>query len=172
MRHFFLAMGLVLFIFPQLASAKSVKSQKRDELSREALLIELTGKDDSTMSDVDLYAEIVAAYQARDRAGMKARVDKFMARHAKSSFADNALYLAGRLSLDQKHYGDALRYFNRVSSDYPRSNRVVSAQFAKAVAYKKMNLETEARRVFREVIQKYPGSPESFRADGEMRMLN
>lgn len=172
MRHFFLTMGMVLFIFPHAVSAKPAKTSAKGDLNREALLIELTGKDDNTMSDVELYSEIVAAYQARDKAGMKSRVQKFMSRHAKSPFADNALYLAGRMALDQKSYGEALKYFNRVATEYPRSNRVVSAQFAKAIAYKKMNLDGEARRAFREVIQKYPGSPESFRADGEMRMLN
>ncbi|MBX2989051.1 MAG: tetratricopeptide repeat protein [Bdellovibrionaceae bacterium] len=172
MRHFFLKTGIVLFSFPLMVAAKPSKSQKNDVLSREALVIELTGKDESKMSDIDLYAEIAAAYQGQDAVGLRRTLKTFLARHPKSSFADNALYLAGRQSLERREYAEALRYFQRLINDYPRSNRVVAAQFAKAMAYKKMHLEAEARKAFRDVIQKYPGSPESFRADSEMRLLN
>lgn len=174
MRHFLFGIGMVIFIFPALLSASEKKGSKilSGPLSEEALRVELTGRDESKMSDVDLYAEIVAAYQSHDEVGLRTRLQKFMVRHAKSPFADNALYLAGRQALDKKNYSEAIKYFHRVVSEYPRSNRVVSSQFAKAMAYKKMNLEPQARRVFRDIMRKYPGSPESFRADSEMRLLN
>lgn len=134
-------------------------------------MIELTGRDENTLSDVELYSEIVAAYQSQDEIGLKSRLQKFMSRYSTSSFADNALYLAGRQALENKNYGEAIRFFQRVQADYPRGNRSVAAQFSKAMAYKRMHLEPQARRAFHEVIQKYPGSPESFRADSEIRLL-
>jgi TolA-binding protein len=171
MRHFPVITWIVVFSFSPMVFAKP-SAPKKDDLSREALLIELTGKDENAMSDVDLYAEIVAAYQGQDEVGLKSRVQKFMSRHPKSPFADNALYLSGRQSLDSRNYPEALRAFSQVVKEYPRSNRVVAAQFAKAQAYKKMQLQSQARKVFREIMQKYPGSPESFRSDNEMRLLN
>lgn len=149
-----------------------MKGASKAAAQQKALLIELTGKDDAKKSDVDLYSEIVASYQSQDLRGLRARVNTLVGSHPRSPFADNALYLAGRQSLDQKKYTDALRFFSRVTAEYPHSNRVVAAQFAKAMTYKKMNLESQARKVFREIIQHYPGSPESFRADSEIRLLN
>lgn len=172
MKHFLSMVGIGLFIFSSAFAATKNASKKKDDLNRDALLIELTGRDDDKMTDVELYSEIVAAYQSQDEIGLKSRMQKFMTKHAKSSFADNVLYLAGRQALDNKNYGEALKYFSRVLAEYPNSNKVVSAQFAKAMVYKKMNLEPQARKVFREIMQKYPGSPESFRADSEMRLLN
>lgn len=174
MKHFLVLASMGLFIFCNCEFAVAGKSALRpkDKRADDALMIELTGQDQSSMTDVELYSELVAAYQARDEIGFKSRLQKFMSRHSKSPFADNALYLAGRMALESKAYGEAIKYFQRVTTEYPRSNRVVSAQFAKAMAYKKMNLESQARKVFREIMQKYPGSPESFRADGEMRLLN
>lgn len=172
MRHFLRTTGIVFFIFPLVVSAQPKNAKKDSALSREALLIELTGKDDAKMTDVELYSEIVAAYQSRDEIGLKSRMQTFLSKHAKSSFADNVLYLAGRQALDNKNYAEAIKFFGRVQTEYPNSNKTVSAQFAKAMAYKKMNLEPQARKVLREIMQKYPGSPESFRADNEMRLLN
>lgn len=178
MRHFLNINGLGRFTFLLIvgasvcAGAATPKKAKVGGFDKEALLIELTGKDDKSMSDVELYSEIVAAYQNQDEIGLKSRLQLMTSRHAQSHFADNALYLAGRQALENRNYGEAVRFFQRVATEYPRSNRVVSAQFSKALAYKKMNLNAEARKVFREIIQRYPGSPESFRADNEMRLLN
>lgn len=174
MKHFFLMSAMYFVIFPGIASAKMVAkaAPSKGELSHESLVKELTGKDEAKMSEVDLYAEIVAAYQGQDLGGLRGRVQRFVTRFPQSSFADNALYLAGRQALDRKSYTESLRYFQKISTDYPRSNRVVASQFAKAMAYKKMNLDGEARKVFRDIVVKYPGSPESYRADSEMRLLN
>ncbi|HRO67219.1 MAG TPA: tetratricopeptide repeat protein [Pseudobdellovibrionaceae bacterium] len=163
---------IVLFIFPLAAQAKNSKSKTANEFSEQALLIELTGKDQGKLSEVDLYSELVSAYQSQDEIGFQSRLQTFLSRFPKSSFADNALYLAGRKSLEQKRYAPALQYFHRIVSEYPRGNRAVSAQFAKAMTYKQMNLTAESRKVMKEVMRKYPGSPESFRAEGEMRLLN
>lgn len=177
MKHFLSTMALV-FLFSALLTARAdaagtgSKKAPSEADKRQALLIELTGKDDTKMSDVDLYAEIVAAYQSRDEMGVVGRVPIFLNKHPKSPFADNVLYLAGRQALDRKNYAESIKYFQRLMTDYPNSNRVVSAQFAKAMAYKKMNLEPQARKVLRDIMKKYPGSPESFRADSEMRLLN
>lgn len=174
MKHFFLTVSMFSVIFSGVASAKLAPKAApgKGELSRESLVKELTGKDEAKMSEVDLYAEIVAAYQGQDLGGLRGKVQRFVARFPQSPFADNALYLAGRQALDRKSYSESLRYFQKISTDYPRSNRMVSSQFAKGMAYKKMNLEEEARKVFRDIVAKYPGSPESYRADSEMRLLN
>jgi len=137
----------------------------------DALLKELTGKDMSKLSDVDVYSEIVGAYQADDLTSVKSRLKILLKKHPASAYADNALYLAGRLSLDKKNYAEALRYFERVTREYPRSNKVVAAEFAKAIAYNRMNLPQQAKKVFQEVGKKFPGSPEAYRAQSELRLL-
>lgn len=174
MKHFFALLFLTSFSFGQIAAAKPhpLKNSNKQDRLREQLILELTGQDEKKTNDVELYAEIVAAYQNQDEIGLKSRLQKFMAKHPHSSFADNVLYLAGRNALDNRNYPEALKYFNRVVVDYPNSNRVVSSQFAKAMAYKKMSLNVQAKKVLNEIMSKYPGSPESFRADSEIRLLN
>lgn len=140
--------------------------------TKEELMAELTGRDYSKINEIDLYAEIISSYQIQDRNRMKAQVEIFTGRFPKSIYADNALFLMGRVELENKNYPAALKCFQKIQLEYPYSNKMVSTQYLKGVAYKKMNLNNEARRVFREVMAKFPGSPESFRADNELKLMN
>ena len=140
-------------------------------MNKDALMIELTGKDPSKVDEATLYSEIVNAYRSNDEIGFKSRMQTFMTRFSASAYADNVLYLAGRMAFSNKNYAEAIKYYQKVITQYPRSNKVVAAEFAKALAYKKMNLESQAKFVFQDLRKKYPGSPESFRAENEMKIL-
>ncbi len=136
-----------------------------------ALLVELTGKDVSKESDTTIYSEIVGTFQADDELGFKSRLQNLLTRFPQSPFADDALYLAGRMAMDHHNYAEALKHFSRIIKEYPNGNKVVSAKFAKAIAYKKMNLGSYAKGVLADVQKRYPGSPESFRAANELKLI-
>jgi TolA-binding protein len=136
-----------------------------------ALWQELTGENLEKMDDQTLYSEAVGHYQARDPKALARYLATLIRRFPASPFADNALFLGGELALEMKNYPEALRYFHQITRLYPLSNRVVAAQFSKGIAYKKMNLEIQAKKVFFELRRKYPGSPESFRAEAELKLF-
>lgn len=135
------------------------------------LMLELTGKDFSRESDASLYAQLVSAYEKTDEVGFKARLQSFTSRFPRSPLAGNVYFLAGRFAVDQNNYAEAIRNFSEVEKKYPRSSKVIPAKFAKAMTYKKMNLPEISRSLLLQVVKKYPGSPESFRAQAEMRTL-
>ena len=166
MKQIIYALAMVLVSLPPMAIASSDKS-----MSKEALLVELTGKDISKESDAAIYAEIAGAYQADDEIGFKSRMQSLLTRFPRSDYADNALYLAGRMAMDHRNYAEALKYFQKILQDYPNGNKAVSAEFAKGIAYKKMNLPQIAKDVLGDVKKKYPGSPESFRAENELKLI-
>jgi TolA-binding protein len=166
MKQMICALAMVLVSLPLMAKAGTDKS-----MSKEALLVELTGKDISKENDVALYSEIVGAYQADDEVGLKSRTQNLLNRFPHSNYADNALYLVGRMAMDHKNYGEALKYFSKVLQDYPNGNKAVSAEFAKGIAYERMKLPKFAKDVLNEVQKKYPGSPESFRAENELKLI-
>jgi TolA-binding protein len=143
-----------------------------NEFSKESLLIELTGKDYKKLKEEDLYAEIITAYRNNNQIAMKAHSQTFLKKYSQSSFADNVLFLQGQMALQNKSYAEALKHFQKITKNYPHSNKVVSAEFSKAVTYRRLNLPAEARRVFKDVIARYPGSPESFRAEAELKLIN
>lgn len=154
--------------------ASAVIRKTEDQVKRkakDALILELTGKDTSKQSDIELYAELIEANQNDDDIAFKGRFQKMLVHFKNSAFTDNALYLAARRALDQKDFANAVRYLGRIEKEFPQSNKVVSAKFLKAHCYKSMNLIDQARAAFTDVRGKFPGSPESFRAATELKVL-
>lgn len=174
MKQLRLLAATLLLSLPVVVSAKTVNGQKTSSanLTSEELLVELTGKDISKENDIGLYAEMISAYEANDEVGLTSRLQSMLARFPQSSYADNALYLAGRMAVDHNNYSQALKYFAQIEKQYPRSNKALAAKYAKAMTYKKMNLPEFAKTALKEVRAKYPGSPESFRADTELKLFN
>lgn len=168
--RFVVSLFIIFFNFS--AMAAKPKAPTSEDLSKEALMIELSGKDYKKISEEALYAEVISAYKSGNEIALKARTQTFIKRFPRSQFADNAIYLSGLMALQNKSYPEALRNFQKISKNYPNSNKAVSAQFSKAMTYKHLNLAAEAKRVFKEVMAKYPGSPESFRAETELKLLN
>lgn len=122
-------------------------------------------------NDKQLYAELVKSYDKNSEIAFFSRFQAFQAKYSKSPLADDATYLAGLMSLSNKNYGPALRYFNQVLKKYPTSNKASSSLFAKAVVLKKMNLKDQSRSTFIKVRKTYPGSPEALRSETELKIM-
>jgi len=122
-------------------------------------------------NEKELYAELVGSFDRNDEIAFFSRFQAYQSKYSKSALADDAIYLAGLMSLSNKNYGPALRYFNQVLKKYPASNKASSSLFAKGVALKKMNLIDESRQVFVKVQKAYPGSPEALRAENEIKIM-
>lgn len=118
-----------------------------------------------------LYEELVRAYERNDELTFQSRFQGMMTNFPRSLLADDSLYLAGMLSFSNRQYSRAIKHFAKILTEYPRSNRARAALFAKAAAYRKMNLQPQAVSVFNEVRKTYPGSPEAKRADVELRIV-
>lgn len=157
--------------FLVLNTAMAIPQKPKVDGKSDALWAELTGKDIRKLDDVGLYSEILANYQVRDVKGLRLHLESLLKRFPTSPYADNALYLGGQLALEMKNYPEALKHFQKIMQYYPQSNKVVSATFAKGMAYKKMNLDIQAKKVFFELRKKYPGSPEYFRAETELKLF-
>jgi TolA-binding protein len=142
------------------------------ELSdKEKIYFELAGEKIENLKEIEIYQKTVEKYQQGDESAMNAYANLLLKRFPKSIYGDNVLYLQGMLSFSQKKYGESLSFFQRILSVYPQSNKAVSALFAKGVVFKKMNLNKESVRLLAEVINQYPGSPESDRAQAELKLI-
>jgi TolA-binding protein len=158
-----------IFIFASAISLAAPKSlQSKSEIDLKA---ELTGKDINKMNDDQLYTEVLAQYQRGDTAAMKRAMGILLHKYKASPHADNALFIVGYNALEKNQFAEGLHYFQQLLRDYPTSNKAVSAEFAKGIAYRNMKLTNLAQKTFFKVRKKYPGSPESFRAENELKLL-
>ncbi len=163
---------MILLLLPLLNLCVHASSlNQMNEAQKQALILELTGQPSKIKTDLDYYSEIATAYQSNNLAEFKIKAQKFLEKYPHSTIADNTLFLMGRSALDSADYNQALKHFSSVLHTYPKGHKVVSARFYTGVVYKKMNLSHQARNVFLDVIKKYQGSPESYQASTELRLL-
>lgn len=167
MKQQFLLVILSTFtFFAAMSESCASKYMKKD------LLIELTGKDALKVSETKLYGNIVMAYKKNDEISLVSKVDAMITRFPNGRLTDNAIYIAGKYELENKNYAKALKYFNLISKQYPLSDKIIASQFARGIAYKQIHLNDLAKKVFKDLRKKYPGSPEYFLAETEIHSLN
>ncbi len=168
MKWIFSLLFLLVGSFSFSAPRSFTQSTSTKELDLKA---ELTGRDITKMNDDQLYSEVLYQYQRGDTSAMKRATHVMLKKFKKSPHADNALYILGYSAVEKGRYAEGLQYFQQLLRDYPTSNKAVSAEFAKGVAYRNMKLSRLAQKTFYHVQKKYPGSPESFRAENELKLL-
>lgn len=122
-------------------------------------------------SEAEHYSFIIKTYREKDLPTLRAAINSFLQNYPLSVLADNALYLQGMSELNKNQLGEAVKTFEIIARSYPQGNKRVSALFAKGITYRKLNLSNQAGLVFREVVKTYPGSPESYRARMELKLL-
>lgn len=135
------------------------------------LYFELSGEKYENLNSQQIYEKIIEKYRSNDFKALETYTSLLLTKYPKSHFADNALYLEGMLAFSIKSYAKSLECFQKIISMYPNGNKAVSALFAKGILYKKMNLKSESENVLTNIKTKYPGSPESLRADAEIKIL-
>jgi len=82
--------------------------------------------------------------------------------------ADNALFWIGETYFAAKDYTNAVRYYNRVVSDYSTQNKAPDALFKIALSQERTGDLALARRTLQQVIDRYPYSSPASSAKAEM----
>lgn len=129
--------------------------------------------DDRLLAEManEYYGLVLQSYRNKDVAALDAAISEMLSKTPQSPHIDNALFLRGLVSLSNDQFAEALKYFDKVVSDYPHGNKVVSAILGKGIAYKRMKLNDLAYNMFQEIKEKYPGSPESTRVAMELKVM-
>jgi TolA-binding protein len=139
---------------------------------KEKVYFELSGEKADKLNEMQIYEKVIEKYRVGDLRASDAFTHLLISKYPQSIFADNSLYMCGLLAIDKKFYGKALQSFNDILDRFPTSNKAVSALFAKGMLLKKMNLISQSKVTLLEVQKRFPGSPEFFRSDLELKIIN
>lgn len=85
--------------------------------------------------------------------------------------ADNALFWIGETYFAAKDYTNAVRYYQRVVSDYSTENKAPDALFKIAMAQERTGDLALARRTLQQVIDRYPYSSTASSAKAELERI-
>jgi tol-pal system protein YbgF len=77
-----------------------------------------------------------------------------------TDLASNAQFWLGEVSYAQKNYDQAVQEYDKVINDYPKSFKLATAHFKKGLALIELGQKNSGVKELREVVKRYPGSPE------------
>lgn len=104
----------------------------------------------------EMYSQAMAQYRAGRYGAAAAAFKRFVGRHARHAYADNALYWLGECFYDQKDYRLALGMFRRVVEEHPHGNKTPDALLKMGYCYLKLQEKKNARSVLAQVVEIFP----------------
>ncbi|HVT43338.1 MAG TPA: tetratricopeptide repeat protein [Thermoanaerobaculia bacterium] len=85
--------------------------------------------------------------------------------------ADNALYWIGETFYSQGNYGEAMKYYRRVSTDYAGENKAADALLKMGLVHVRTGDLMLARSTFQQLIDRYPYSTPAAAARNELKRI-
>jgi tol-pal system protein YbgF len=88
-----------------------------------------------------------------------------------TDLASNAQFWLGEVSYAQKNYDQAVQEYDKVINDYPKSFKLATAHYKKGMALIELGQKNSGVKELREVVKRYPGSPEERLARTKLKDL-
>jgi len=115
-------------------------------------------------SPEELYQRSYNAYLRGDYDVSIKGFAEYLKRYPQTALSDNAAYWIGESYYGKAYYGDALRAFDEMVENYPKSNKAPAALLKSAYAMIKLNNEQAAKERFGRIVEQYPTSNEAILA--------
>jgi tol-pal system protein YbgF len=88
-----------------------------------------------------------------------------------TDLASNAQFYIGEIAYAQKNYEDAVQEFDKVINNYPRSFKLTSAHLRRGMALIELGQKNAGVKELRDVVHRYPGTPEERMARAKLKDL-
>ena len=88
-----------------------------------------------------------------------------------TDLASYAQFYLAESSFQQKKYDQAVKEYDKVIINYPKSGKLATARYHRGVAYIELGQKTAGIRDLREVVRRYPGTDEERRARAKLKEL-
>jgi tol-pal system protein YbgF len=86
-----------------------------------------------------------------------------------TDLASNAQFYLGEIAYAQKNYDDAVREYDKVLNNYPKSFKLAPARYKKGMALLELGQKNPGIKELREVVKRYPGTEEERRARAKLK---
>ena len=86
-----------------------------------------------------------------------------------TDLASNAQFYLGEIAYAQKNYEQAVREYDKVLNNYPKSFKLAPARYKKGMALLELGQKTAGVKELREVVKRYPGTEEERRARAKLK---
>jgi len=96
----------------------------------------------------------------------------FIEKYPKASLAPYAWYYMGESKYARALYDGAIEDFEYVIKNHPRSDMVLPSLYKKAVTLEKLNRAEDAKKIYSDIIKRYPSSQEAGMSSERLKDLS
>jgi len=109
----------------------------------------------------DLYKDAYETFHRGDLEGARRKFEAFLKQYPNTELSDNAQFWIGETYYVKKDYEKAILEYEKAIVKYPEGDKIPAALFKQAYAFLELGDKTNARNLFKRVIEKYPQSEQA-----------
>jgi tol-pal system protein YbgF len=109
----------------------------------------------------DLYRDAYETFHKGDLEGSRRKFEAFLKQYPNTELSDNAQFWIGETHYLRKDYEKAIIEYEKAIVRYPEGDKIPAAIFKQALSFLELNDKTNARSLFKRVIEKYPRSDQA-----------
>lgn len=118
------------------------------------------------------YEEAYAVFKAKRYEESREKMGKFIREHPEHKLAGNAQFWIAEAYYAEKDYDDAILAYEEVLQKYRSNQKVPAAMLKQAYAFRELGDRKAARGIMRELIGKFPDSPQAKAAEEDLKTLS
>jgi tol-pal system protein YbgF len=108
-----------------------------------------------------LYKDAYETFHRGDLEGARRKFEAFLKQYPNTELSDNAQFWIGETYYLKKDFERAILEYEKAVVKYPEGDKIPAALFKQALAFLELGDKTNARNLFKRVIEKYPFSDQA-----------
>jgi tol-pal system protein YbgF len=99
----------------------------------------------------------------------RSEFEDYLKYYGDTDLASNAQFYIGEIAYAQKNYQEAVQEYDKVINNYPKSFKLTPAHLKRGMALLELGQKSAGIRELREIVKKYPGTPEERLARAKLK---
>jgi tol-pal system protein YbgF len=119
----------------------------------------------------DIYKDAYETFYKGDLEGARGKFEAFLKQYPNTELSDNAQFWIGETYYLKKDFERAILEYEKAIVKYPEGDKIPAALFKQALAFTELGDKTNARNLFKRVIEKYPRSEQAEMAKKKLETI-
>lgn len=126
---------------------------------------------DEATSALALYSEALKLFQRKEYANSRRKLEEFLRKYSRGSYADNAQYWIGETYYNEGDYERAALAFNEVTKRYPDGDKASFALMRLGFSFFELKNYPLARAALLRVVEQYPEEKQALIAKRKLLLI-
>jgi len=145
---------------------------KQTELERSSPTKEVPSEPKGVSAGMgDLYKDAYETLQKGDLEGARRKFEAFLKQYPNTELSGNAQFWIGETYYQKKDFEKAILEYEKAIAKYPETGKIPAALFKQALAFLELGDKTNARNLFRRVIERFPHSDQAEMAKKKLETM-